>query len=673
MILPPKYHLLVLWGFAVAQPVYDLMGRYPAFLTAHHLTGLQILALAGVLSFLIPVSLWGMLSLVGKIHRATGLVLHTIVIAVLVALIVYAAVWKLVTIPWVIAGIFATLIWLLALWGYTATRAGRAVVTVLTPAVIVFPAIFILTEPVSKYLFAPDATPKTSTARAHATPPIVMVVFDELPTSVLTGGGPSIDAERFPNFAKLANGSYWFRNATAVDTRTEWALPAILTGQYKIVGQVRAPTVNDYPRNLFTLLSGTYQMRVSEPLTDLCPTDVCSRSLRSASLNTVRRLILDVTTVYMHIVTPPPWRAKLPPINQAWADFGIFRMDQRAADIDDYGRHRQAQEFIRSIEASPAPRLYFMHSNLPHMPYEYFPSGTIYFRHALIRGIHKRNNLDVWSDDSLALAEATQRFVLQVRFVDRIVGNLIARLQQQKLYDEALIIITADHGVSIRAGDLRRGISEVNQRDIAGVPLFIKTPKQKRGVVSDRNVELVDILPAIADVLGLPLDWPTDGRSPFTGPERSHKTMFDGWRQWRLPSDLMIPSDRTRRRWGEETGDGGFAGDLVGQRLNQLQIERPARRSAVVMNARLYEDVRRESFVPAHVVGHVSGNPPGIIAVALNGRIEAVTRTYPGASGERVEFSALLPELAFKEGANRLTLLQVDRLAAGPPRLIQIY
>jgi hypothetical protein len=59
--------------------------------------------------------------------------------------------------------------------------------------------------------------------------------------------------------------------------------------------------------------------------------------------------------------------------------------------------------------------------------------------------------------------------------------------------------------------------------------------------------------------------------------------------------------------------------------------------------------------------------------VALNGRIEAVTRTYPHSADGRTEFSALLPEQAFNEGDNRLTVLRVDRVKVGLPRLTQIY
>src|SRR3954453_2002169 len=54
-------------------------------------------------------------------------------------------------------------------------------------------------------------------ARHHskpAKPPIVLVVFDALPESMLMKPGGQIDAERFPAFADLAADSTWYRNAT---------------------------------------------------------------------------------------------------------------------------------------------------------------------------------------------------------------------------------------------------------------------------------------------------------------------------------------------------------------------------------------------------------------------------------------------------------------------------
>jgi len=105
------------------------------------------------------------------------------------------------------------------------------------------------------------------------------------------------------------------------------------------------------------------------------------------------------------------------------------------------------------------------------------------------------------------IQQAYQAHLLQVGFVDRLIGSLIERLEETGLLDPSLIIITADHGVSFKTGGLLRPLTQDNYTDIIGVPLFVKLPHQKRGEVSDVNVQGEDLLPTIADVLQLELPW----------------------------------------------------------------------------------------------------------------------------------------------------------------------
>ena len=58
--------------------------------------------------------------------------------------------------------------------------------------------------------------------------PIVVVVLDELPVTTLMRADGSINADRFPGFARLAERSTWFRNASVHHTSTHLAVPALL-------------------------------------------------------------------------------------------------------------------------------------------------------------------------------------------------------------------------------------------------------------------------------------------------------------------------------------------------------------------------------------------------------------------------------------------------------------
>src|SRR5690606_40436362 len=99
------------------------------------------------------------------------------------------------------------------------------------------------------------------------------IVFDALPTAGLLDGSGHIDAELFPNFARLADGATWYRNNTSVAAFTVRAVPALLTGRYPEPPGPLVPPPD--PENLFTLLAGSYEVEAREYVTRLCPVEVC--------------------------------------------------------------------------------------------------------------------------------------------------------------------------------------------------------------------------------------------------------------------------------------------------------------------------------------------------------------------------------------------------------------
>ena len=92
------------------------------------------------------------------------------------------------------------------------------------------------------------------------TPPIVVVVFDQLPLISLLDRDGRIDGTLYPNFAALSRDAAWFRNASAVGDMTNWALPAILTGNYPTgptSGRARPSREPLYSRRFAIPRSGT--------------------------------------------------------------------------------------------------------------------------------------------------------------------------------------------------------------------------------------------------------------------------------------------------------------------------------------------------------------------------------------------------------------------------------
>src|SRR3954449_2992603 len=87
---------------------------------------------------------------------------------------------------------------------------------------------------------------------AERRPPVVFVVFDEFPADDLLRPDGTIDAERFPNFAKLASISTWFPNAHTVYDSTFGAVPAILDG--RLPHSHEAADVRSHKPSIFHLM-----------------------------------------------------------------------------------------------------------------------------------------------------------------------------------------------------------------------------------------------------------------------------------------------------------------------------------------------------------------------------------------------------------------------------------
>lgn len=146
------------------------------------------------------------------------------------------------------------------------------------------------------------------------------------------------------------------------------------------------------------------------------------------------------------------------------------------------------------------------HAVLPHTPYQYTVSGPGTRRDRL-PGL----SAEQWTQDPAPVRTGLRRYLMQLGLVDKLVGELVGRLKRIGLFDRALVVVAADHGVSFRAGDSRRNVGAKNIREIAGVPMLIKAPGKRRGRIVDSAATTEDILPTIGSYLGA--RWSSGGRS----------------------------------------------------------------------------------------------------------------------------------------------------------------
>jgi hypothetical protein len=303
--------------------------------------------------------------------------------------------------------------------------------------------------------------------------PVVLVVWDELSTASLIDADARIDRSRYPNLAMLAAGATWYPNATTVADNTTRAVPAVLSGR---LGEKDAlPLAEDYPANLFERLGGQVAFNVQEPLTRLCAPALCPDT-RPGALTRLRSLVKDMGSLLKRRV-----------LGEGTDPVGLpgSVLERRPEDV---------REFIAAV----GPGLNVLHVELPHVPYWYTASGRQYTADTTLPGLDN----ETWTRDPAPVEGALRRYLWQLRLVDRLVGELVRRLRTTGLYHRALIVLAGDHGVSFQPGLSRRDVSLFNLGEIAGVPLIVKEPGQRRGRVDRRAALTIDIVPTIGDVLG---------------------------------------------------------------------------------------------------------------------------------------------------------------------------
>jgi hypothetical protein len=504
---------------------------------------------------------------------------------------------------------------------------------------------------------------------SRSTVPIVHVVLDELPTSTLTDADGAIDAELFPNFARLARRSTWYRNATTVNDTTAAAVPAQLTGEQPQPRELPIP--RDHPRNLFTLFERSHELTVVEPITGICPARLCDH-VRPGTLDRWRSLESDLEVVVQHLLLPADLREGLPAVDRVWEGF-------EAGAVADAGELHRGANLRRDVLARLArddatagferviasltrqdsrPPLLFIHSTLPHGPWRYLPDGREYpIEGKEYPGLSR----DGWTGPQWQVDQAFQRHVLQVRYVDRLLGRLLDALRSRGRFDDAVIVVTADHGASFMTGEPRRPVNRANVGAVAPVPFFVKLPGQQHGRVDDRAVRTIDVLPTIAKAAGARPPWKPDG-VPADQREVNPAAPIDVAHMGEPVLTEALSSVLAKRRARDEVEqrllrDGAYAigprPDLIGRRVGLRSGGQPV-------------TVDHEAAVlPSFVSGQVDELEPNTeIAVAVDGRVEATTRVYRDNGTGR--FAALVPPSSLSDGAHAITVFEV--LAGGELR-----
>lgn len=664
-------------GLAITQPLLDLMGRNPEFFIAGRYTSIQIIEFGLVVALVPTAALSAVVLLSGRLHRRVG---DAVYVGLLVALgaLLGNVIARGVRLDGVRIALLAGVVGAALVVGLTRARAGRMLLQYLAAANAFFLFGFLVISPTSALVGGSGPVTLGDLTLPVPPGPVVVVVFDELPLSTLMSRDGTINEQRYPSFARLAAGSTWYRNASSLHQRTERAVPQLLSGLRAEPDTL--PSYVDLPRNLFTMVAGAIPVQRYEAITDMCPPSLCA----TREGQPVNQALHDAMVVLGHRVLPPGLRAHLPAIDNSWGGFGevtaggesaspgnakpsdaastaVFKDGRLARWFSRSEDERSAPNQVAILEEQAAlidttPALHLVHVVLPHAPWVLTPWGT--------KAMETPPTISDPADPAYDWFGrlAYQRHALQVGAADVALGTVLDRLEAIGAWEDATVVVVADHGTSTLAPDFGRNtITEKNIQEVLRVPMFIKAAGQTAPAVVDEPALSIDLLPTLADLLHVSSSWHFDGHSLVAGGAPTRDV---------LVGESIDPLFDLAARHADQFPYGedwaalaavGEHGGLVGRTLAEMDIGEPS--------AMTWQPDHEDQFgslptadggAPQLLTGSVTtpdGARPPEIVVAVNGTVGGTIGGFVPAEGGWRFASVLGPFL--RTGSNDIQAFEV--------------
>ena len=659
---------LALSTLAIAQPILDLYGKNPTVFSAAKLSSLEVALFLLVVVLMPAVLATGLDRLTRflgpKVNEATRL--------------------------WVIAG-FSFLVGLaIARWLHVAGNIGAFALGFIFA--IALPVLYDKKKAIREWsrwlsvlaiavtasavlqlqpILLQSNGPASDAVIAKKDVTVLQIVFDEFPLYALLAKDGTINAERFPGFAALAKESTWYRNNVAESNFTHQAVPAILSAS--VPKQSGGPFLAQYPKNIFTLYAGKTTVDGIEPVTSLCPKNVCEKAdSKNASFEYGRfkKFLRDASYVYGQRVLPPVLRSHIPSIEGTWGGFGAVA--DKFKEQFDVGALSQVDAIaagVKSLTDDKKPRVQVVHALVPHAPWRITPDNRV----APLSPSISTSNPE--SEDGVR--DTYQTFLYQVAAADNAILSAIEELKVAGRWDNTMVVVTADHGISFIPTLPQRHTDFTEEdavNDIYRIPTFIKYPGQKKSVVSDCPTTNLDLLPTIIETTGTKTSWTFAGQSLATScPEGRTRQVVSATGETSVLKDgFEKAQERAAHYAGIVSNVGpikkvaavGSSASLIGKPIASAEVNQQV--SAWTVNQKkMFTEVSqvRGARVPSLITGlvRVSGSfdegTEGIVAV--DGIAAGVLGELAGARG-LIQYTALLDYSLFKEGSHTVELFVRD-------------
>jgi arylsulfatase len=167
------------------------------------------------------------------------------------------------------------------------------------------------------------------------------------------------------------------------------------------------------------------------------------------------------------------------------------------------------------VREAPADRPLFLwvHYLDPHFPYEAPQARADPTRGSRCRDLYPLDRGDTYAnrDDksARALEDCWELYRAEISYTDEAVGRLLAGLREAGRLDDAIVVLTSDHGEHMGESGIFYNHGPSVGDPSMRVPLIVMGPGITRGHVDRGIARLEDLAPTLLSLLGVPKgDWP---------------------------------------------------------------------------------------------------------------------------------------------------------------------
>lgn len=351
-------------------------------------------------------------------------------------------------------------------------------------------------------------------------PNVILITIDSLRADHLGFMGYGKDIT--PNLDKLAEESVVFRNAFATGPISPHSVPSILTSTFPL--DYQGPRKMERPRVFISevlkengfvtaafhsspFLSDFFGYNKGwDYFKDIVPSYDQDRfkDLKSRKINVIFSKITNFCSGLLKKISSSTF-----PQLYFWALFAALRIrgSQDILKVKAEKINKLVQEFIDAEkEKSFFVWAHYMDIHDPYISKKrYLQSSPLSYSEIVGRHLvtySKQNNCQkkiVKKFVKNNIEKSIELYDQIIEYVDEQIGNLIDFLKKKNIYQNTIIIITADHGDAFfEHGAIGHSINLYNE--LLRVPLLIRIPGAQPGRI-DKKVSLIDIASTICDVL----------------------------------------------------------------------------------------------------------------------------------------------------------------------------